>query len=84
MFTTAIALIALLSVVLVSADEGPVNIAACVRIIRGICQGGILPAADNLACTQACLAQSGIGVVGVCLNLTPLNLGASVCVCLSA
>ncbi|KAH7702971.1 hypothetical protein AAVH_29863, partial [Aphelenchoides avenae] len=62
---------------------GPLNVAACVRIIRGICQGGILPAADNLACTQACIAQGGLGV-GVCLNLTPLNLGASVCVCLSA
>ncbi|KAH7702588.1 hypothetical protein AAVH_30257, partial [Aphelenchoides avenae] len=79
----AIALIVLLSVVLVSADDG-VNLAACVRIIRGICHGGILGnAADNLACTQACIAQGSLGV-GVCLNLTPLNLGASVCVCLSA
>ncbi|KAH7713254.1 hypothetical protein AAVH_19421 [Aphelenchoides avenae] len=78
MFKTT-ALIALLSVMLVSADDG-LNVAACVRIIRGICHGNIL---DNVACTQACVAQNGLGV-GVCLNLIPLNLGASVCVCLSA
>ncbi|KAH7713248.1 hypothetical protein AAVH_19415 [Aphelenchoides avenae] len=76
-----IALIVLLSVVLVSAHDGDLHVAACVRIIRGICQGGIL--GGNLACTQACIAQGGIGV-GVCANLSPLDLGASVCVCLSA
>lgn len=64
--------------------DGPLNAAACVRIIRGICQGGVLDIVNNAACTQACIAQNGLAAIGVCLNLSPLNLGASVCVCLSA
>ncbi|KAH7702973.1 hypothetical protein AAVH_29865 [Aphelenchoides avenae] len=91
-----IVLVVLLSVVIVSADGkfkstsdtgiymvdyGPLNVAACIRIIRGICQDGFL--GGNMQCANACRDQGGSGL-GVCANLSPLDLGASVCVCLSA
>ncbi|KAH7701799.1 hypothetical protein AAVH_31062, partial [Aphelenchoides avenae] len=62
-------ILAMLIAVAVAGSNG-IDVAACVRIVRGICNGGVW---DTVNCIVEC---GGIPHVGVCLKIPPLDLGA--------
>ncbi|KAH7707954.1 hypothetical protein AAVH_24806, partial [Aphelenchoides avenae] len=73
----------LIAIAVAHGDDGDLDVAACVRIFRGICKGNDVEHGGLLDAAKCTLACGGLPHVGVCLAIPQLELGAEVCVCIS-